>query len=401
MSVHATSSSIRTPTREPHEWLVVRELTAGDRTLWRAFCGIIVFGLIQLVLLLKEQGSSDITAGLDLGLQILSIFIGIACCFWDGHSFGPLDLPRVTRKDGRELLPRFVLAALITILVGDLLAIGYVVVSGHSSPTPYLDDVCYLGGYALFLPTIWLLAGRPLSLGPNARALLDACIVLCAIITCSWVPILGPTLQHATAGLGAKIVFACYPLLSCMVLTSVILAWMGTHDERHRPPLLLFTLALGILSVAVTANIYASLLGTYRTGDLSDAGWPVALMLSGLTVSVVRRQLTLEKSTEQHIEAGTSARTKAESALWRTLLPTALLPIVALAALTFWLANGRQMTAGILAGGAILAGLVLVRQVIALIEISRLTVSLRSSEENLRHQATHDLLTGLPNRAAL
>ncbi len=375
---------------------------ASERRLFRALIAVLLYGVVLLGVLLLRPGGRDLTKGLDQGLQGFAVLGAIALSFWNGRSFTRSSAdPAPGEADRVAHVPRIVAAAMLMILAGLVVELGHTVLTGHDTPTPYWDDPLFLGGYTLFLPAIWLLAGGAPSLGHSVRSLLDGVIVISATIACAWAPVLGPTLQHATAGPWAKVVYSSYPVLSCLVLACLVLAWMRTREPRRRTALTLFTLAGAILAAALTSNIYSTLLGTYQTGDLSDAGWPVGLLFCGLAASVIRcetaaRMQTLELPRPQRIELGDGA-----TAVWRVLLPTALLPLAALAAAVSWWADGRRMVDGTIACDGVLASLVFVRQLIALVENSRLTEELRASERSLRHQMRHDALTGLPNRVAM
>jgi diguanylate cyclase len=86
--------------------------------------------------------------------------------------------------------------------------------------------------------------------------------------------------------------------------------------------------------------------------------------------------------------------------------PYSLLPYVAVAATDVLLvlatvgqAAGRRHV--VVAGAITITGLVVVRQLVAFVDNARLVRQLREREDQLRHQASHDALTQLANRALL
>ena len=374
----------------------IGRLSACDRRFSAAFAVILAYGTLLTAILVAVPGGQSFTSNIDQGLQALAVCLGIVLCMWNGSAFHWLR-PVLARHGGSTaLIPLLTVSALLGILAGTLLDIYFSVALGHGTPTPYWDDLLFLSAYLLFLPATWLLAGHELTVGRSVRSLLDGLIVLCAIIACAWTPVLGPILQHATGGPWAKVVFSCYPVLSCLVLTSVILAWMHRPEPRRRPALALFSLAGGLLALSITVNMYKTLQGTYHTGDLCDAGWPVALMLCGLTAAVVRSEsMRVQPSrTIQVIELDPPP-------VWRLFVPYMLLPIVLISALASWRSNNRDILLGTFSCDWLLAGVVTVRQVIELLENRRLIAEQSANERTLRYQARHDALTGLPNRRAL
>jgi methyl-accepting chemotaxis protein len=104
-------------------------------------------------------------------------------------------------------------------------------------------------------------------------------------------------------------------------------------------------------------------------------GWPVAYMLIGLGAFAVRLAPTGEATTPD--EPGDTLHTGSspvEQRVWRSLLPYALVPAVGVLAFYAWRASAGNgsLALGVYLGGAVLIGLVLLRQVLTLVENVRL-----------------------------
>jgi diguanylate cyclase (GGDEF)-like protein/putative nucleotidyltransferase with HDIG domain len=90
-------------------------------------------------------------------------------------------------------------------------------------------------------------------------------------------------------------------------------------------------------------------------------------------------------------------------ALWRSLVPYLFIPAVgALVGYAhFFAAQATALEQGVYVGGAILIGLVLIRQVLALRETTQARQALSAANSRLEALATTDMLTELPNHRAL
>jgi diguanylate cyclase (GGDEF)-like protein len=157
--------------------------------------------------------------------------------------------------------------------------------------------------------------------------------------------------------------------------------------------LLLVCAGLVALSVADSAFAYLQATTSY-SGFSADLGWVVGFLLLALA-GTVRQPSPAAVPGEPEPARPATARS---AGLGRDLLP--YVPVAAALVSTVGYAlSGAELALPEVVMATVVVVLVLVRQYLVLRENSRLTGELAAGEARLRHQAFHDGLTGLANRA--
>jgi diguanylate cyclase len=265
----------------------------------------------------------------------------------------------------------------------------------HQTPFPSSADLVSLSSAPLLLLGVLLLSAHPLPRISRVRVGLDGLMMMTAIMTFSWYFVLGPTLLQGSTSLLARIVGTAYPCGDLVLLLCVLLLWTRQGDRALRPVLLL--LSLGMLTLVLTDSVfdYQNLQNSFAIGGLIDPLWSVSFQCIGLAVLALRRVPKLPAAVSPQ-----PARP-----LWQILLPYAFIPALGLLLLYMWRTPGDDaLQPGVYVGTALLIGLVLVRQIVAMRELHALYANndaLASANRQLEVQATHDVLTGLPNRSLL
>src|ERR671913_89320 len=359
--------------RPPHD-------SAKARAFWRAAGLILLFnGLLVAVVLFKPV--SDATLALVVNTaQFVGPLLVVPLCFggllrwmWGrGSSQAPVG-SAVTR--GRRWAPVLLGLGILSWVLGQAIFTYYEWVLGQPPPLPSIADVGYLSVYP-FLPVgILLLPARPIPVTSRARIALDGLMIMTAALTFSWFFVLGPVIQQGGGTVPAKAVSAAYPLADIVLIACLLILAMrpGEHALRVAASLL----ALGLLFVVVLDSIYGyqTLNDLYVTGTILDVGWPLAYMLIGLGAFAVRLAPTPSD------EAPRATTPVARQELWRSLVPYALVPAVGVLVIYAWRASAGigSLAAGVYLGGAVLIGLVLLRQVLTIVENARLYYRLQDT----------------------
>ena len=241
---------------------------------------------------------------------------------------------------------------------------------------PSLADIGFLIFPVACGAGLWLISGRA-SLGSRLTPLLDGLIVADAVFVMSWAITLRSVWGAGADTLVAFVVSVAYPVGDMVLATmAFLLATRARRGTRTVAGLLI----LGLLGMAAADTLFAvgAADGTYTSGALSDSGWVVAFGAFALAGSAsARRPMSLQAP-------GVVRR-------WQLILP--YVPFSAAAAISLaQILRGDRIDSVQAIGLCTGLTLILARQLLTLIRNSTLT-------EQLRHQALHDPLTGLANRA--
>ena len=246
-----------------------------------------------------------------------------------------------------------------------------------NAPLPDLSivDAFYLGGYAALLVGLALLTLR---LGGRLPfdAVIDGLILLVALGSLVWVGLIAPGTYSGS--LGYRLVTISYPLAALGLLLG--LAWLCLHPERRRLPAGsgLIALALVMLPALELTAIWYYLYEPNLDLDLEpviDRGFHLGFGLLALAPFARPNGRNRPDRTRLH-------------PLRLVMLGAALLtgPITLVVA-----DDARTVAVG---SAALVSALVLVR-------FAGLSRARERARADLAHQATHDVLTGLANRAML
>ncbi len=274
----------------------------------------------------------------------------------------------------------------------------YEVVLGVEVPFPSLADVGFLVFPLLAAPA--LLFWRRVSdrASTQGRDLLDGAIVAASLLTLSWSTTLGKVAVGGGDGWLPLTLSLAYPIGDVVVAT-VVFSILGRDGAGRRATLLLVAGGVGGLAVADSAYVYLVATGSYSSGDLITSGWVFGFLLIAAGATTVDRRTG---HVAQDGSTGATLKPDEHPAVGPTRLRLVLpyLPLLAAsAAICHDLATSASMPLFDLILGVVLVVLVLARQFVAMHENYRLLRELQVARDQLQHQALHDPLTGLANRA--
>src|SRR5215204_93803 len=350
------------------------------RPLWRAAGLVLLFnGLLVGVVLFKPV--SDATLALVVNTaQFVGPLLVVPLCFsgllgrmWGRGTSQARVGTAVTR--GRRWAPVLLGLGILSWVLGQAIFTYYEWVLDQPPPLPSIADVGYLSVYPFLLLGILLLPARPIPVASRTRIALDGLMIMTGAVTFSWYFILGPVMRQGTETILAKAVSSAYPLADIVLIACLII--LASRPEEHTllPAVSLLALGLTLIVVADSNFAYWSLHDAYATGTLPDVGWSLGYMLVAL--GAFAAQLAPSEETTTPGEPGATSHTASppvEQRVWPSLLPYVLVPAVGILVVYSWRTSGEgsSPTTGVYIGGAVLIGLMLLRQVLTIVENARL-----------------------------
>jgi serine phosphatase RsbU (regulator of sigma subunit) len=354
---------------------------AEARPLQRAAALILLFNGLLVAWVLLKPGSDRLLAAVVNSAEFVGPLLALPLCFggllrwkWQRGASEPDVEPAITMR--QRWAPVLLGLGIISWVLGQGLFTYYEWVLHKPPPLPSLADVGYLSVYPFFLLGILLLPARPVPVASRTRLALDGLMIMTAAVTFSWYFILGPVMQQGSETTLAKAVSSAYPLADIVLIACLIILASRPEEQTLLPAVRLLALGLTLIVVADSNFAYWSLHDAYATGTLPDVGWSLGYMLVALGAFAAQLAPSEEATTAQY-EPGDMPRTEsppAEQRVWPSLLPYLLAPAVGILLVYAWStsAGSNSLALGVYLGGAVLIGLMLLRQVFTIVENARL-----------------------------
>ena len=316
------------------------------------------------------DGSVKLTANL---AQLLAPSLAAVSCAWAA----------VSGSDGRTRRAWALLAASAACwVVGQATWVWYEHLARRDLPFPSLADVGYLGAIPLAVAAMLAFPGRTERAALQARSLLDGAVIATSLLYISWSLVLGPVFRAGEGSVPEQAIVLAYPV-GDVVLATIVFVVVARSRGGGAPVLLL---GAGLLSLAVADTSFAYLTqeGAYSTGALSDVGWFAGYLL---VATAARRPAA--------VGITWAGRRSGRLQLLLPYCPLAL----AVATSAFQQLRGQPAGPFLYWTFVALVLLIVGRQLLTVLDNQALNRRLAAMVGDLEHQAFHDGLTSLPNRA--
>ncbi len=254
----------------------------------------------------------------------------------------------------------------------------------HVDAYPSISDAFYLVGYPVLAAGMMLLI-RARRQGRDLPGLLDSATVTAGLAILSWAFLTEPTIQASAARPGAAAVSAAYPLVDILLIAVLIRLLVSSGGRIRSLHLLLVSLALLIVADSLTA---ANELYTAGPDDLTEMIWLSSYVCWGAAAL----HPSMARITEPDLQRRRPLRVQRFAAMTlATLVTPGILAVQTLAGLdtSVW---------AVIVGSVVMFLLVLARMNATINQIAAMGRQRTLLQEELHHQASHDALTGLPNR---
>src|SRR5215208_23987 len=368
MKEAATAGDGRSPQDGP-------EARALRRALRRAAGMILLFNGLLVAWVLLKPGSDRTLALVVNTAQFVGPLLALPLCFggllrWKRRR--GVSQPDVgpTVTGGQRWAPVLLGMGIVSWVLGQAIFTYYEWALRQPPPLPSLADVGYLSVYPFLLLGILLLPALPVPVASRTRLALDGLMIMTAAVTFSWYFILGPIMQQGTETTLAKAVSVAYPLADIVLIACLVILASRPEEQTLLPAVRLLALGLILIVVADSNFAYWSLHDAYATGSLPDVGWSLGYMLVALGAFAAR----LHPTRDEPGDTSRSQSSLAEQRVWPSLLPFVFVPAVGILVVYTWRTStgSGSLALGVYLGGALLIGLVLLRQVLTIVENARL-----------------------------
>jgi diguanylate cyclase (GGDEF)-like protein len=342
------------------------------RASWRARCFVgALAGLVLLIAFRTYIGGDANRAFADLGMTTAALLAAVNCALAAGSASRRLRVAWVGLA-----------AAALSWAIGAGIWSWYELVLHTTGPFPGFSDVGYLG-FPVGAVIAVVVFPSNVDRAHLRRMSLDGLTTASAIGLISWGTALGAVVHAGGDSLLGTSVSVAYPMSDIALL--VICVLVLSRSRAHRVPLAFIAAGLALMGVADSGYAYLVATDSYTSGsNVIDLGWFFAF-------GVLAFAPLMPGATVEDVE--TRAPTVAG-----TLLP--YIPLGSAIAFLGWQAYTDSSVSRVETSLAVIVVLlVLLRQFLTVRDNQALAYALAVRESQLHHQAFHDQLTGLANRA--
>jgi diguanylate cyclase (GGDEF)-like protein len=260
--------------------------------------------------------------------------------------------------------------------VGEAIWCYYELLVGRDTPFPSLADVGFLVFPVLGLAGLLVRPSAAFAGQGRHRVALDAVLVAASLFVVSWGTALGEVYRAGADSAFAAVVSLAYPGSDLLLLTVTVIVVSYARTGARRS---LWWIAAGLIALSVGDSGFAYLTAVDHYGAVNfvDAGWVAGFLI--LAVAAI-----VDDVCDEVVETPVAPR----FALLMPFVPATAAILVMLRQA----ASGQVLDQEVTAAGALLVAALIGRQMLVLLEN-------RALMSRISHQAFHDVLTGLANRA--
>ena len=349
-----------------------------DQWFWLVAALFAFLSLVFLIWLVVLSGRRT-TYVVDNAAQLVSGLVAMATC-------------AVAARRRKQLYRGWALlaASLLVAVCGNAVWCYYnLILSGGVASSSLVGDICGAIVLPLAVGGVLTFPGALGTFASNLRGVLDGVLIATGMFFMSWVLVLSPVYEHNSGGAFVEVFNLGYPA-SGLVVASLVVVVATRASGLNR--LSLGLVSAGLLSCAVADSAYSYLMAfdRYGIGSATDFGWVLGYLLIALGAL---------RACEHPIVRCDAAATPTLRTIVGPNLP--LLGVIVVATWQVYVHHSLDLVGQISFMAAI--STMAVRQCLVLLDHFALSHELELKVEQrtaeLQHQAFHDALTGLANRA--
>jgi diguanylate cyclase (GGDEF)-like protein len=257
------------------------------------------------------------------------------------------------------------------------------VLTGAAPPRGTAATVLNLAAFGFAVAGMLSIPTAPRGAGGKLRMILDGLVAACALMGAVWMLLFGPLSRME--GASAAVVDLSYPVLAAGVL-AIAMVLLSGHPLHRRTAMRVVAGGVVLLTATLLTEVLANVFGIGWLHQAVHGGYIAA---AGLLATAPLAPLPQGKE-----------RTWAPSSLAGNVVPYLPVVVFVVIGITFVL-QGRSFDTETVLAVVVLVVAVFGRQFVELRLNTALSKSLAGERERFAHDAAHDALTGLANRARL
>lgn len=263
--------------------------------------------------------------------------------------------------------------------IGDFLWIVYDIILHQEPPFPSIADIIYLSAYPFLVLGIHMLT-RPVKDWRSRASLIDASIITVGVAALSWLFLIEPVSQNTTMEPIAKLIVLAYPLVDLLLFTNILRFVMLSRTY----PAAFYLIVIGLFGflIADTQYVFSTMTNTLEGTDVFDLGWITGYVSIGIAA------LHPSMAYLQHRQPSDLIQLSRRRVF--VMICSALIPSIALS-LQYVFSQPYNIV--------LYVSTTIMLVFLVALRLHGMMSILDKTLAQVQYQASHDVLTGLPNRS--